>query len=218
MRASKAEKPNRQATANNQRGRVFSREAVKKIRKGLPKECAEAFDTLVQRKCSSHNLAAYLIRLRLISDHNVNLERDPTRIDRDTLRSLADRTLHVADDWDKLFHTGFGQEVITLAVKRSFQASQAEFKNIPGQLRCISRAAKDIHGGTLQRRRPEYDDVLAEFCMYVELATRKPHLRQVSLLVGFAIENPEYTYGNLGVWKNDHKADVERARLRLTKN
>src|SRR5262249_19692067 len=95
---------------------------------------------------------------------------------------------------------------------------KAEFLNIAQRLRSLACEAGDVHQGTKRGRGKEYDDALADLCAYVERAAEKePHNLQVSILADYAHgsqANP-YNENDLCVWKNQHKQELNRARLRL---
>jgi hypothetical protein len=62
-----------------------------------------------------------------------------------------------------------------------------------------------------QRRRPSYDEAIANLVRYVQESTGKPRDEQVATLIGFAIDNCEYDAAALKTWRTKH-ADLVSPR------
>jgi hypothetical protein len=144
--------------------------------------------------------------------HHANLRNDPGRMNSRELKTLLANTRWVARQWEKLLRTDFGKEVLGFAGRDPFLNRQ-DLLNTPPRLHSLARWASDIRGGTAKRR-PMYDDCLADVAEYVSLTTGKPHDREVSALVSFAIGEP-YGETTLCGWRSEHPDVLNRARLRL---
>jgi hypothetical protein len=206
-----------------EQGRLSSRpaplpaEVVRAFYMDLPRDCKEAFDTLTKNECSQQRLIAYLLSLRYAHDHAVFLRADPERMDRDEFRSFKDRTANLAKDLGKILNTHLGQEVVKLALQSDPSATEADYLNLPQRLLLFVRWLKDVLRNTRHQHRALYNDVLAEFLVYVEQLTGNPNLTPVSLLVSNGVEKP-ISYTDLAVFRSRQKDAVRRARLRLKKN
>jgi hypothetical protein len=164
-----------------------------------------------------------IARLRLAFEHHaVSLRKDPDRMRWEKLRPIVSRANHTTRDLEHLFGSHFGQEVLEFASRCEPSDNRAEFENIPQRLRLLASWAQTIYRKTSHGKRPLYDDALADLVVYVEVATKEGHDKEIAALVGFArgdddrTENP-YNGNDFAGWKFDHKKNLGHARLRMTK-
>lgn len=155
----------------------------------------------------------YLDTLKLAHRHREHLQQESLRMTIDESRSFVRLMVRASRALEKRFHNS---EALQLAVRSDPSGTEAEFRNIPQRLLLIARWAGDIHKGTARKRRPMYNDALAELLWYVQIATKKQHLNEVAILIGHFTNRPDYAFNDLSSWKVDHKEELTRARLRLT--
>lgn len=167
-------------------------------------------------RCSEEKLQDYVGYLRLSYHHHSRLVDDRSRMDSKKLRKLRDRTCWVAREWEKQFRTSFGQELLRIVARSN--PDGVELLNVPQRLLRLAGEAADIHRKTQHRRRPLYDDRLADLVVHVEDKTGKFHDQEVSALVAWAINSDRYSANDLCVWRHDHKEVLDRARLRRQKH
>jgi transcriptional regulator with XRE-family HTH domain len=190
---------------------------VPAFREKLPEECREmSFDVLVQAGSNALQLVLYLHDLSCTYRYHEELQKDSPRMTRDQMRSLVERTCRVAEEWEELLHSPFGEVILAEARRSDPLSTPEEFLNTPPRNLALARALNNIHGGTASKRRPMYDDTLAELLCYIQIATKKQHLKEASILVGHFTDRPYYAFNELSSWKVDHKEELRRAYLRLT--
>lgn len=175
--------------------------------------CLQDFRALVEVDCSAEWLMETVASIGLASIHHANLRNAPGKLNSRKLKTLLANTRSVARQWDQLFQTDFGKELLRFAGRDPFLNRQ-ELKNTPSRLLSLARWASDICRGTANRRRPLYDDCLAVLMEYVRRTTGKYHDREVSALVSFATGEESYET-TLPVWRSEHPDALSRARLRL---
>lgn len=182
----------------------------------------EDFRVLVDAHCSAERL---MEAVASAWTHHANLRNDPGRMNARELETLQKKTRWVAKRWEQLFQTDFGKAVLEFAGRNPFH-NGLELLNTPSRMLSLARGATVIHRGTANRRRPLYDDCLADLMEYVRLTTGKYHDREVSALVSFATATRgkrargskdvgEVYSETLAVWRSEHPGALKRAQLRL---
>src|SRR5215469_13848003 len=185
--ARETEAPGSEAAAEQ----VFSPAVADAFKNTLPsectdecrKECRKKLESLADYGCHPARVVEYLVSLREADSRHGRLQGDPSRMTRDKVLSLVNRTDRVADDWDIIFNSPFGEEVLREAPSSDPSASEDEFAHIPQRLHLLAKWAWDIWRQTVHLQRPLYDDILAELLVYVELCTGEPHLNELAILV-----------------------------------
>src|SRR5262249_20305789 len=143
-----------------------------------------AFDKLTGTGCDPMRLAACVVSLRCAVEASVEHQKDPKRMRSETVRSLTARMKRAAKDVERLYHSYFGSQLLervaACEIGEDRSRIRAEFWNIPQRLRSLACEVSNVHRGTQRGRGKEYDDTLADLCVYVEWATGgQPHNLQV---------------------------------------
>ena len=181
------------------------------------KRCHSAFCSLTgSEKCEATELMWHVANVKLAFEHHTRVQDEPYRMDATKLKTLVQKTLWVAGEWEKQFLTQFGKEVLRFSERLHFRNSQGEFLRLPQRLRLLASEAKAIHSGTRSQRRPLYDDALGTLTEYVRHKTGDYHDPEVACLVWWAIETKNYDENTLRVWRKQHRSAVDRARKRLS--
>lgn len=179
--------------------------------------CLDDFQSLVHAGCPAVTLMERVLCIKIAHESQGRLHDDPGRISQPALRALTKKMRWVADKWDRLSRTAFGKEVLARAERVDVFGSRAEFFNLPQRLHSLARLSEDLHRGTKHRRRPLYDDCLAELTEWVKLSAHHYSDLRVSALVNWALGAVSYDETTLRVWRSEHKALCQRARVRLSR-
>ena len=174
--------------------------------------CLQDFRELVKADCSPDWLMEAILGIQLASIHHANLQHAPGRMNSRELKTLLNKTRWVARQWEKLFQTDFGKQVLGFA-GRDPVLNRLELLNTPSRLLSLARWAREIRRGTANRRRPLFDDCLAQLMEYVRRATGKYHDRELAALVSFATGSQSYET-KFPTWRAEHPVALSRARRR----
>ena len=182
------------------------------------KECLRDFETLVGQNCEPTKLWGYMSAVMIAGQHHAELashRSDLGGFDKDTFAGFVMRARRVADELERLYSSDLGLKAIEQA--RGI-GSLAEFRNIPRQLRLIVEQAQTIYDKTSHRRKPLYDEAVAELCVYVKQIAGEWHDKEVSGLVGALTGRVAYSEDDQRGWRHERRALLDRIARRMNES
>lgn len=180
--------------------------------------CLGDFETLVGQRCEQTKLWGHMSAIMLAAQHHAELAQHRSDIGgfgRETFEGFVARAQRVAGELERLYSSDLGQKAIQQAARAG---SVAEFRNIPRQLRLIAAEAQTIYKKTSHRKKPLFDETVAELCVYIKQITGNWRDKEVSGLIGVLTSRVGYSGDDQRSWRHEHQALLGRITRRANES
>jgi len=178
-------------------------------------ECLSEFGVLVDLHCDPTKLWGYMAAVKMAAQYHAELSKNRHDIggfDGETFDGFVTRARRVAEELERLYSSDLGLKAIQEAAKAG---GTTEFRNIPRQLRLVVAEAHTIYEKTKHRKKPLFDEALADLSAYVMVITEKWHDPEVVVLIDAAIDREPHSGDDQRSWRNDHPELMERVTQRM---
>jgi hypothetical protein len=179
------------------------------------KECSGDFETLVSQHCEPAKMWGYMTAINLATQHHAELAKNRSDIggfDGETFDGFVTRARRVAKELERLYSSDLGSKAIHQAAG---VGGIAEFRNIPRQLRLVVAEAQKIYEKTSHRKKPLFDEAVADLSAYVMKTTGTWHDKEVVALIDAVTGREAHSADDQRAWRNDHAEFMNRASRRV---